>query len=432
MIKLFLSIKSLILISILTISTINADAQLECRSILGGHLTPIKKDSPLLWAIEGTIAPGVIDDASIYGFMVLGALDYTFLKKHHLYIEGGYKNWNYPELTIAQHESKGKNKDKNKHWGIRQVYYNFNGKTSDLKIGLHEMKLGDYLLLDERVLGISYNKEFGAFKFQSRLGTVTESFARMGRFCINRHLYNVIKNDYTEKIGDNLGETNLIGFTVNWNPSFVKKTEGTDIDEFSEFSDFSEFDEDKRKLISNIGIVFYEEFGSIIPDSKYYFGSLIDFSLPLNLYFQTGVVYQNMVKNNSLIYIGKLGRMFTWKSGANTELAATYVGKHDFDDNALFQPIFSNLFLGEIMRLDATDFPLWDASIKHNFTGKLKFNIELKAVGQIEGNKTSEIDFVAGIKLFKHSKITTIFSWVETNALVDDLYMARLELRVAF
>ena len=87
------------------------------------------------------------------------------------------------------------------------------------------MKLGNYFLVDERVLGISVDQQFGAFTFHPRVGTVIDDFARMGRFCGNRHLYNLITTDYTEKIGEKGGETNLVGMVVNWNPSFEKEVE---------------------------------------------------------------------------------------------------------------------------------------------------------------------------------------------------------------
>ena len=37
-----------------------AYSQMDCRSTLGAHLTPFHKDVPILWAIEGTMAPGIM------------------------------------------------------------------------------------------------------------------------------------------------------------------------------------------------------------------------------------------------------------------------------------------------------------------------------------------------------------------------------------
>ena len=435
MTKLF---RNAILIVILVFIFINTNAQMECRSTLGGHLTPFHKKVPLLWAVEGTMAPGIMTDfntdpAILTGGMVLGALDFTFLKKNNFYFEGGYKMWKNSALeNTVQPGQPGKN---SRHIGMRQVFYSFNGETTKIKLGLHEMKLGDYLLIDERVLGMSFDQEINAFSINFRTGTVMQNFARMGQFCANRHLYNIIDltnpNIYTENIGKKPMETNLAGLTINWNPAYNKKTEDSE-DEFSEFDEFSNTEDTKDPFVSNVGLIFYAEFGKIIPNPKLYTGSLVDFNLPLKMKLQTGGVFQNMQDNNALVYIAKLNRGFMWNSGAITQIGGAYIGKYDIVHDAIFQPLFSNLFIGEIMRLDAVDFPLWQASVKHRFTGKLKFHVGFKAVGQIYDNQTFEMDLEAGLKLFKHAKITTIFSRVQTKALPEDIYMARLELRIAF
>ena len=85
------------------------------------------------------------------------------------------------------------------------------------------------------------------------------------------------------------------------------------------------------------------------------------------------------------------------------------------------------------MRLDATDFPLWNAKINHRFPGKLKFNIGVKAVGQITDSKTNEQDIEVGISPFKnHLKLTLIGSRVQTKLTPNDFYMIRAEVRLAF
>ena len=428
------SFKILMLIGVFALSFANTNAQMHCRSTLGGHLTPFHKDFPLLWAVEGTMAPGIMssghdgaEPAKLNGGMLIGALDYTF-KKHSFYVEAGYKNWKNSELSQPITEL-------SRHLGVRQAFYGFRSENTDIKLGLHETKLGSYFLIDERILGASLDQKLGAFTLNARTGTVVDNFARMGRFCANRHLYSLIENDFTENIGEKVGETNLAGFVLNWNPNYKKpsKTNGDDeFGEFDEFSESSEFSDEKKKPISNIGLIVYDEFGKIIPDNKLFVGSLIDFNLPAKFTLQAGAIYQNMNLNNSLVYITTLKRSVTWKSGAYSNAGIGYIGKYNINENAIFQPLFSNMFLGEVMRLDAMDFPLWKASLSHHFTGKLKFHLALKGVGQIEANETSEIDLEAGLKMFKHVKITAILSRVETLALPDDIYMARLEVRVAF
>ena len=155
--------------------------------------------------------------------------------------------------------------------------------------------------------------------------------------------------------------------------------------------------------------------------------------MPYGFFMQTGGVYQNMKDNNTLVYIAKLGKSKTWKNASLTKISGAYIGKSNIDNNAIFQPLFSNLFIGEVMRMDAAEFPLWQAAIKHRFPGKLKMHIAFKAVAQIEDNKTTEQDIELGLMAFKnHLKITLIGSRIETLALPNEVYMARIEARLAF
>jgi hypothetical protein len=450
---------------------ISAEAQMDCRSMLGAHLTPFKKDLPILWAVEGTMAPGImtspfdsLDNTKLNGGMLLGALDFGFgSNKNHIYIEGGFKNWKNSEFV------KVKDDDLSQHLGMRQAFYSYSNGSTKIKLGLHETRLGDFFLIDERMVGVSLDQEISAFNLNVRAGSVNKNFARMGKFCANRHLYGIINHDYTEKIGEKLGETNLVGFVVNWNPHYKKEntdntgnefSDNTNSDEFStddEFSensdefhenhDFNEFgnsgdfiEEDnsqtKRKItVSNIGFILYDEFGATdyIPDNKLYSGALIDVELPFGLYIQTGGVYQNMKNQNTVVYIAKFGKSKSWNNGSLTKISGAYIGKSDIDDNAIFQPLFSNLFIGEVMRMDAAQFPLWQAMIKHRFPGKMKLHIALKAVGQIEDQETNEQDIELGFMAFnKHLKVTLIGSHINTLALPNDFMMFRVEMRLAF
>ena len=459
----------ILILSVILILITNqfTSAQMECRSMLGAHLTPFKKDVPILWGIEGTMAPGIMtspfadqDATKLNGGMLLAALDFSFLKTSNIYIEGGYKNWQNSDFVKKMDDNFSR------HMGVRQAFYSYSGESTKIKLGLHETKLGDFFLIDERVLGASIDKNIGAFTVNLRGGTVTENFARMGKFCANRHLYGIINPSYTENIGKKVGETNLAGIAINWSPHYVKpketkassnefestdKFESTDefgaTDEFHENHDFNEFGsadefndetepETKQKIkITNIGLVMYSEFGTeaYIPEPKFYTGLLIDMNLPYEFFLQIGSVYQNMLNNNSIVYIAKFGKNITWNNASNTKISGAYIGKSNIDENAIFQPLFSNLFIGEIMRMDATEFPLWQVAIKHRFPGKLKLHIAIKAVAQLENMKTNEQDIELGLMAFKnHIKLTLIGSRVETLALPKEFYMARIEMRVAF
>ena len=448
------------------------NAQMSCRSQLGAHLTPFKKDGTILWAVEGTMAPGMmtspfdsIDNTKLNGGMLLAALDFGFMQnKSHFYVEGGYKNWKNSNF-VDKSKLTG-----SRHFGMRQAFYSYTNNKTNIKIGLHETRLGDFFLIDERMLGVSLNQDIGAFTVNVRGGTVNKSFARMGKFCSNRHLYSIINPDFTEKIGNKVGETNLVGFAINWNPHYVKEqpdnntddefndtnnNEFSNDDEFSnktdefhenhdfnefgdndEFSDSKDADKPKQKItVKNVGFIVYDEFGSqeYIPENKLYTGLLVDLDLPYGFYLQTGAVYQNMQNNNMLVHITQLRKSKSWNNSSLTKVTAAYIGKSNIDDNAIFQPLFSNLFIGEVVRMDAPNFPLWQTSIKHRFPGKYKFHIALKAVGELENAKTNEQDVEIGFFTFnKHLKTTFIGSRIVSNVFPNDVFMARVELRLAF
>jgi len=452
--------KVLILVIVLFSSSF-VNAQMECRSTLGAHLSPLYKDAPLSWAVEGTVAPGLMTspydsakNATLNGGMFLVALNYSFNKRTSFYVEGGYKNWTNSALVSEKNNSKGR------HLGMRQIFYSYSNENTKIKIGLHEARMGDFFLLDERVLGASFDKEINAFKFGLRAGTVSKGFARMGKFCSNRHLYGVIHPDYTENIGEKIAQTNLSGLFINWNPHYKKPKKQSNSDEFSdsddEFSsnndefhenhDFNEFtnDNELKKVkgkknpfvsISNLGFILYDEFGeqSYIPDNKLYTGALVDFKFTKEFFLQTGPIYQNMKNNNAIVYIVKFGKSKVWNNASQTKVSAAFIGKYNIDKDAIFQPLFSNLFLGEIMRMDVADFPLWQASIKHRFPGKLKFHIAIKSVAQIENPHTNEQNIEFGLFAFKkHLKVTLVGSTVQTELLPNRFYTTRLELRMAF
>jgi hypothetical protein len=69
----------LLVSSILLFSTITF-AQFDCRSILSSHLTPIKKNSNLLWAAEGVASHGLMNDREITnGMIYFGLENYDYI-----------------------------------------------------------------------------------------------------------------------------------------------------------------------------------------------------------------------------------------------------------------------------------------------------------------------------------------------------------------
>jgi len=166
------------------------------KKILQDHHTYSNENLLDFYTLTGGVAKNIelfvlydsLDKTQLNGGMILAAVDFGFGgQKHHIYIEGGYKNWKNSEFVDESTLTDSR------HFGMRQAFYSYTNNGTKLKIGLHETRLGDFFLIDERVMGASIDQEIGAFTINARLGTVNKSFARMGKFCANRHLYGLIK-----------------------------------------------------------------------------------------------------------------------------------------------------------------------------------------------------------------------------------------------
>lgn len=420
----FTHVKNILIVFTLLVGINTTHAQRECRSILGAHLTPIVKDSPLLWAVEGTMSPGKMTDRKLKSGMAIGALNYTWTKHLQTYVEGGFKNWANSADTGAI-----ANEQTNKNWGMRQVFVDFSTPTTSITAGLQEMTLGDFIILDEKVMGLALNHSFGAISIQTCAGSVQKSFARMGRFCGNRHLYNIINPNFTEEIGSTPGSTNLLGSSISWDP-YAAQSSAEEIDEFSEFEEFSE-EAGVKRIVQATSLLLYAELGSSLDDNRYYVGSQTTLSLLSEIQLHLETILQHMSDQNALAWITKLHKNMVWNSGATTHLGVGYFGTHSIDTDATFQPLFSNLFVGEIVRLEAVNFPLATATMGHTLPWH-HISFKLKLTQQIQDHETSEIDFLTGIELFDHTKITLILSKVDSRALPETIHMVRVEGKVAF
>ena len=474
----------IIFITVLSLQMNTASAQPECRSMLGAHLTPFHKKIPLSWAIEETFAQGWMTDRNITNNLLYLGLDFTH-KSHNVYFEGGAKMW---RNSLGKYGNNSKPikfspLDRGK-LGLRESYYMFSHKSTNLILGLHTTTLDDYFLVDERAIGIDFTQKFGAFGINANLSTVMEDFTKMGNYCTVKYIYNTIKSKNDPYIGETFGETNFASLVLTWTPSQkgTWKNDTEDFNEFEEFDEnkvdeFEEFDENKEDefdefnedefevfdenkeaefeefdefdefeetnedelekpkkknvSINKYGLVLYEEFGDSVAFNKHYFGFLIGFNLPWKATLEVEALDQLIENEHTIGYFLRLKKNFMWKPGI-TSLNITYTGKYPNNDNSTFYPGYSNLFMGEIMRLDVWDMPMISASLKQDFNSKYIPHFRIKFTEQLKYPNTGAIDLELGMKFLKHCKLTAIFSRIHSKALTEINYMARFELRIAF
>lgn len=418
-------------------------AQMDCRSMLGAYVSPIG-ESNFSWGIEATIAPGIMKDRQIAnGLLILGA-DYSSPSgMHQFYVEGGYKNFynsaKGPGVTNPGEGTGYKQfplPEKN-NFGLREAFYKLTLNNSEITTGIQSIKLNDFFMVDERSLGVTFNTDYQAFTLKSHIGTVMNDFARMADFCGTRHMFNLVRGGRFGYFGENIGEANFFGATISFDPHYEKQDISTNGDEFGDAGDeFGEF-ESKSKTkpiisLEDIGIIYYQEFGEVFHDYRYYGGLFAEFGLPMETKFKVEPVFQYLEGEHSLAYYLRLEKSKIWDNGSLSDIQLGYVGKVSIQEKSHFYPSYSNLFYGEVWKLDVLQMPLSYFSISHRFTGKAGFHIKLFAVTQLQEDKSNEIDLITSFKLLDHAKISLIAGMVNSKALDEMNYLLRSEIRIAF
>ncbi|MFC2131118.1 hypothetical protein ACFLSQ_06755 [Bacteroidota bacterium] len=426
MTKCFTSMKILtVLFMILILASVKINAQWDCRSMLGAHLSPLYEKAPVSWAGEITMASGLLDGHRVTNSLLIFGIDFDFGSGHQMYLEGGYKN--YMNILKDKSQSDKLKSISNNGLGFREVFYRYFSPDLQVTAGLQTMTLGDFFLLDERVLGFKYKQDVSSFSINVSLGTVQKDFARMGDFCGTRKMFYMVKGT---KSGDNLGETNFFGTVISWDLSKKVDNEKSENDEFESFDEFSEFEE-SEPFFDQIGIVFYNEFGSLFKSPKYYYGAGLKVNFPGGIDLEAEVLGQYDYGNRAAIIFLESHKNITWTSMGNTAFEAGIIGKIKIDEDAVATPSFSNLYIGEVYRLDTRDIPIVYASVKHMFPWSSKFFVKAKFIRQIKGKNLTEIDLEASFRLFKHLKLTPMLSKIISNPLNEDMLMVRLEARLA-
>ncbi len=410
---------------LLTISFFESKAQWECPSQLGAYLKPIGK-SQLLWSTELTLGAGILDNNQIFNSMGLLGVDYTF-GKNSFYAEGGFKYWNRQDnLLNVNYEQK--------HLGFRELIYQKKSEKSRLTLGIHSAKMEDGYLLNERMIGLSYKLTTGKFIFGLTGGTVTKDFARNGIFCNMSYLYDIIPSRERSLIGNAPGQTNLMGATLSFLPSKQSKStadDGLGLSSFGEFSDgLGTHAVTPAVKLESVGVVLYNEFGRWISNPLITGGIYADINFSDGLNFKPELLVQSANLNNALIYSFTLEKSFDL-GHSRTSLNARYIGLSAIDSNAKALNSFSNVFSGDVLRLDTPDLPVYQFGIKQSFS-KYKFHLKFQATGQAKTNPLREYDLEAGKKLFGRLQINGTGGIIFSPALTDKIYLARVELRYYF
>jgi hypothetical protein len=363
--------KKLSLALVLLLSSVAVSAQWECPSRIGGNLKPISYlPENLTWAAELTTSAGYAGTNGIANAMAFMALDYS-QNRYTIYAEGGIKTW-------IRGNANGYDNEKFSY-GLREAFVKYRGDKQTLTLGLQSTQGEESYLLNERLLGVNYLRNFGNWSVNAITGTVQERYARNGTFCTLGYLYNIVPGRERTLIGRNIGETNPALLTLSYHP----KAKSSD-----EFSGGDEFAATAKKFfkLNTIGGLLYHEYGSWIETPALFSGLYAETEIA-GLTFKPELILQSANSNHALLYSLTLQKQVSWSNQQQTKFYARYLGLLKIDSTATALNSFSNVFAGEVLRMDVVELPLLQVGIKHSVPA-WKASVKLQAAlqtGQTDG-----------------------------------------------
>lgn len=393
-------------------------AQWECPSQLGGNLKQIG-ESDYSWGVELTGGAGYLTNSLILNQMSLFGLNYTN-KQHTVYLEGGFKTWYQGDYDL-------KIKSGTISAGLREAFYQNNSSLGNLTLGLQSIRSEDVYLVNERVLGLNYKKDFNRIGLNVFGGTVSKHFARNGTFCNMAYLYDILPYMNQPLLGESLGQTNLAGMTLGFRPS----------EKDNEFSDDGLGGEKSRSFLNveTVGLALYSEFGSWIKTPTVMGGVYSSIEIGNGYWLKPELLYSSGA-NSALIYCAKFEKSVMWQNSHRTVFSASYYGQTTFnsdngDSENKSSNSFSNVLAGTVLRFDSPDMPFYILSVKHTIP-KLKAHLKIQYVGQTKTGSNSEFDIETGKKFFNKLLINASYGYVNSPELLSNPNLFRLEMRFNF
>lgn len=387
--------KTLIVFLLIFIPFIS-NAQWNCPSKLGSFTKPIPY-IPIKAGIELTGSAGMIDD-NVFGFFAgYAALEYS-IKQHTFYVEGGIKKWARHDKGLDQTYNNG-------FGGFREAYYQFLNKSTSIRFGIQTITLDDHYLVNDRAIGLNFGFNYKKLSLQFAGGSITKYYSRNGLFCNIGFVYDILHRD-RGLMGSGLFQTNFSAITLSYNNRGIDKG------------------------LNKIGIALYDEFGSKIDTNVFMTGLYATLTLPFEIELNPEVLYQNAIANNAILYSFGIRKMFVLDNSQRFDFQARVLQSTEIDKGAIIRNSFSNLFLGDVIRLEAKDLPLYQASLRYSIP-KHSLHFKLQYTSEFKNQGLSEIDFSIGKRVFKQVQLSAIGGYIKSPTLEHgDAFLARIEARV--
>jgi hypothetical protein len=390
----------LLIVLLAFVLSFTVKAQWNCPSLLGEYTKPIGS-SHFKAGLELIGSAGLLDD-NYYGFVSsFGALSYQ-IQHNTFYVEGGFKAWRRYDDSEDKYFG-------NHHFGFREAYYQYANKGLSLRLGIQTMTMGDYYLVNDRALGLNFGYNFSNFKLQVAGGSVMKQFSRNGLFCNVGYVYDILERD-RGLMGNGFGEMNFASTTISYNNKNI--TTG----------------------LRSVGLAFYDEFGSRdeIKDTNVFITGVYGLiTMPFGINIMPEILYQNAKDNNSILYSIQMRKLFMFENSTRLDCQARLVATTAIDKDAKIRNSFSNLFLGDVIRLDAKDEPLCQVSARYSIPRySLHFKAQYSTQLKDYDKALSEVDLSCG-KRFDNLQLSLIGGYIKSQQLENkDCYLLRLEARL--
>ncbi len=432
-----IGIRGIVVLILCVITSLAAQAQWTCPTKINTHLKPFWTDGPLSWATETTLGGGVLDDRILQNGMAFVGLEY-YTSKFTFYAEGGAKYWRMWEDDLQL---------ENFRLGMRELYINTQIGKVDFKAGLQSMQFKEQFLLNERAMAVSFKHIKNAIQIEGGIGTVAENFARNGTFCSKCFTYDIVQDRMRSFLGANPLDENFAALVVSVDPSKRKKRESVvtardddgfeQFDEFESTDEFSSFDNASKTpfaikdllSIDSYGGLAFAEFGQFYPDPKLWLGVYESLQLPFNIHFKGEYLYQHQNNNRGIVLVNSFFGDFSGAASA-TDWNASYYYFIGIDEFAVPALSYTNLFLGEVLRLDVLEMPLVSAYLKHRFIGKGS-SLKLQYAASFGTQKFSELDLQFNTNIGKNFHLIATTGYID-GAELERPFLGRLELRFTY
>ncbi|MDP2422729.1 MAG: hypothetical protein Q8M23_00130, partial [Bacteroidales bacterium] len=152
--------------------------------------------------------------------------------------------------------------------------------------------------------------------------------------------------------------------------------------------------------------------------------------LPAGIYFKPEILYHSVLDNRALIYTLGLEKSLDGAK-SRTHFYFRYYGIIAIDANAKAMYSFSNVFAGNVLRLDALDMPFFQAAIRYRLP-EVRTHLKVQYVLKAKQNPMQELDLAIVKKFGKHMQASAIGGFVRSSFLADDAFLGRVEFRYNF